>query len=221
MTVYPHYMYSGLEAEPDEEHADGGSESRPSGLAILAKGLPEYGVIDDEERTYALTLLRTYRFPIIGADPENVAPDPFQVGGQCLREFTFDYAILPYQGHYLDGAVKREAEFFNVKMRAAQAGKTHGAQPLALSMLELNPKQLVLTAVKKEERGDGVVVRLYNPTDEAIEGEVTFFRPPALAAQVNMNEKDPRELKVSGNGVRLSPPGDPGCRSPAFSPSMA
>jgi len=193
MTVYPHYMFSGVQA-------------RGKGFSVLVRGLPEYGMIDDESRTYALTLLRTYRFPIIGADPENVQSDPSQSGGQCLRPFEFHYAVLPFKGHYLDGDVKREADFFNVPLRAAQVGKTDGDLPMALSMVEVKPKSLILTAVKREERGDGVIVRLYNSTGEAVKGSVRFFRKPKSAARVNLNEKAPRKLRVTGSGVALTVP---------------
>ena len=194
MTVYPHYLYSGV-------------QGKGRGFAVLARGIPEYGMIDDEPRTYALTLLRTYRFPIIGADPENVAADPTQSGGQCLRTMAFEYAIMPYGGDYRDGELQREAEFFNVPMRAAQLGKTQGGNlPMALSMLEVTPKQLVLTAVKREERGGGGVVRIYNPGDTAVKGTVRFFRKPKSAAEVDLNEKRPRKLAVTGNGATLTVP---------------
>jgi hypothetical protein len=67
-----------------------GVEDGKSRLAILNIGLPEYATLEDENRTIALTLLRTYRFPIIGANPEDVATDEMQVMCQCLRTFIVE-----------------------------------------------------------------------------------------------------------------------------------
>ncbi|MCK5737941.1 hypothetical protein KAH55_02120, partial [bacterium] len=121
---YPQYMFCGVEGKKD-------------GLALINIGLPEYAVYDDETRTIGLSLVRTYRFPIIGADPEDVAVDETQVGTQCLRLFVFDYALYPYGGNWEKGGVYEQASRFNVKMRLNQAGRSTGTLPNTLSFIDV------------------------------------------------------------------------------------
>ncbi len=176
LPYYPQYMFCGVE--------DGNS-----GLAILNIGLPEYAVHEDLDRTIGLTLLRTYRFPIIGADPEDVATDETQTMCQCLRPFVFDYAIYPYQGNWSTGQVYREALQFNLRLHLNQAGRSQGWLPHTMAFVQIEPEQLVLSAIKKSDRGEGLVVRLFNPTEETVLGTIRFWKPIAQANLLNLNEQ--------------------------------
>jgi len=176
LPYYPQYMFCGIE--------DG-----KSGLAILNIGLPEYAVHEDQDRTIGLTLLRTYRFPIIGADPEDVATDETQTMCQCLRPFVFDYAIYPYQGNWDTGQVYREALQFNLRLHLNQTGRSHGTLPHTMAFIHIEPEQLILSAIKKSDRSDGLIVRLFNPTEETISGAIRFWKPIAKANFVNLNER--------------------------------
>ncbi|MCI0495036.1 glycosyl hydrolase-related protein, partial [candidate division KSB1 bacterium] len=174
------------------------------GLAILNIGLPEYAVHDDEKRTIGLTLLRTYRFPIIGADPEDVATDETQVMCQCLRRFTFDYAIYPYARNWDAGQVFRYANQFNLKLRLNQAGKSHGNLPPVLSFMKIDPEQLVLSAVKKSSRQDSLIVRIFNPTEKTVSGTLSFWKKISMANQVDLNEKFIEEAVFDENSIKIN-----------------
>jgi alpha-mannosidase len=47
----------------------------------------------------------------------------------------------------------------------------------------------VLSAVKKSERGEGLAVRLYNPTGQAAPATLRFDRPIREAWRLNLNEE--------------------------------
>jgi len=191
LPYYPQYMFCGV--------GDGAS-----GLAILNIGLPEYAVHEDEARTIGLTLLRTYRFPIIGANPEDVSTDETQVMCQCLRPFMFEYAIYPFQGDWVRGDVHQVANTFNVKLRLNQAGRSQGNLPSTLSFIKVQPNELMLSAIKKAARGNGLVVRLFNPTENTVKGAVSFWKPIRKAQWVNLNEKHLAHAEVRGNAVAVS-----------------
>ncbi|MCR4438083.1 MAG: glycoside hydrolase family 38 C-terminal domain-containing protein [bacterium] len=190
LPYYPQYMFCGVQGEGH-------------GLAILNIGLPEYAVFEDEQRSIALTLVRTYRFPIIGADPENVATDETQVMCQCLRPFTFDYAIFPYAGTWEQAGVYEQANRFNLKLRLAQCGRSTGTLPPTLSFLDIQPATLVLSAVKRSSRTDGLIVRVFNPTEEEVKGTITFWRPVRKAQLVKLNEKPIGPAEVAGRSVEV------------------
>ncbi|MGQ9853306.1 MAG: alpha-mannosidase [Candidatus Oleimicrobiaceae bacterium] len=190
LPYYPQYMFCGVQGEGH-------------GLAILNVGLPEYAVHEDEQRTIGLTLVRTYRFPIIGADPENAATDETQVMCQCLRPFVFDYAIFPYQGTWEQGGVFEQANRFNLKLRLNQTGRSTGDLPSCLSFIRIEPDALVLSAVKRSSRNDSLVVRLFNPTERRVEGVVTFWRPVKRANLVKLNELPLEAATVKGDRLLL------------------
>jgi alpha-mannosidase len=191
LPYYPQYMFCGV--------GDG-----KNGLAILNIGLPEYAVHDDKKRTIGLTLIRTYRFPIIGADPEDVATDETQVMCQCLRRFTFDYAIYPYAGNWDSGQVFRYANQFNLKLRLNQAGKSHGNLSPVLGFIKIDPEQLVLSAVKKSSRQDSLIVRVFNPTEQAVTGTISFWKKILMANQVDLNEKFIAEAVFDENSIKIN-----------------
>ena len=187
---YPQYMFCGVEGKKD-------------GLALINIGLPEYAVYDDETRTIGLSLVRTYRFPIIGADPEDVAVDETQVGTQCLRLFVFDYALYPYGGNWEKGGVYEQASRFNVKMRLNQAGRSTGTLPNTLSFIDVEPADLVLSAVKKAVRSDALIVRVFNPTAKTVTGDIKFWKPVEFANVVNLNEQVQEKANFSGQAVKV------------------
>ena len=51
---------------------------------------------------------------------------------------------------------------------------------------------MVLSAVKRAERGDGVVVRVYNPLPEPVTAELTLVLPFAAVRALTLNEEDER-----------------------------
>ncbi len=190
LPYYPQYLLCGVE--------DG-----KSGLAIFNIGLPEYAVHEDENRTIGLTLLRTYRFPIIGADPEDVAIDEAQVMCQCLRPFAFDYAIYPYQGNWNNGQVYRFANQFNLKLRLNQIGRSMGNLPDSMGFIQIEPEELVLSAIKKSSRNKSLIVRVFNPTEKIVSGTVTFWKSIYQANIVDLNEKVVSTANFNGQGIHI------------------
>lgn len=190
LPYYPQYMFCGVE--------DG-----KSGLAILNIGLPEYAVHEDEERTIGLTLLRTYRFPIIGANPEDVATDETQVMCQCLRPFTYEYAVYPYKDDWRSGGVFQQANQFNLKLRLNQVGRSQGKLPASTGFIQIEPEQLILSAVKRAARNSNLILRIFNPTGEMVEGTIRFSKQIEKANLVNLNEQFISEAHFDGNLVHV------------------
>jgi mannosylglycerate hydrolase len=191
LPYYPQYMFCGIEDEN-------------TGLAILNVGLVEYAAHDDEDRTIGLTLLRTYRFPIIGANPEDVSTDETQTMCHCLRPMTFEYAIYPYAGDWNQGNVFQHANQFNLKLRLNQAGRSQGELPTQMSFIKIEPNQLVLSAVKKSARMDSLVVRIFNPTEETVNGSIKFWKKIKNANLVDLNESPVSKADFKGDSVKIS-----------------
>jgi hypothetical protein len=185
---YPNYGFAGL------------SDGR-RGLAILNLGLPEYFVTGPGHDILALTLLRTMRLKWRPA----AAGEDYAIGLQQLGPQTVRYALYPHAGGWREGKLWQAYRDFSRPLLCATmlgAVRTGGA-----SMLALDAADLEVACVKRAEREDGLIVRIWNPTDAAREGRLTLGVPFRSVAIANLNE-DPRDdadgdLRVSRRTVRL------------------
>jgi len=172
------------------------------GLAVLNEGLREYEALVDDDRTLAITLVRGFpaqQSPVI--DQWDVYP--WMKLAQSLGENVCHYAIMPHAGQWNKGGLYREADRFVLPLETAQAGKGGGEMPKQLSYVEVNREEISLSAMKKCDERDSMVLRLFNPTNEAVDGTVTCHQPIKEAWLTNMNEQRQRRLTADGNSVSV------------------
>lgn len=172
------------------------------GLAVLPKGLFEYEVLEDNEKTVALTLIRACRIKLaVSEEKQTELPDP---GVQCPGVRTFEYAIQPHAGDWKAAELLTAAAEYAVPVRAAVTGRGKGTLPHEASLLALDNGVLHVTAVKQAESGNGLIVRLFNPCGEEQSCRLTFGRPVAAALQCRMDEEGGKEVPADGNAVGLT-----------------
>jgi len=172
------------------------------GLAILNEGLREYEALVDDDRTLAVTLVRGFpaqQSPVI--DQWDVYP--WMKLAQSLGKNECHYAIMPHAGDWLQAGLCGEADRFVLPLETAQAGKGGGEMPKRLSFLEVGPEQISLSAMKKCDERDSMILRLFNPTDDTVEGKVTCYRRIGEAWLTNMNEERREQLAVDGNTISV------------------
>jgi alpha-mannosidase len=172
---------------------------------LANRGLPEYEVLPGEGSvTIALTLLRCVGFlarfdltsrPTI-AGPLVPTPD-----AQMLGRHAFDYALIPHEGDWEQAWP--EAHRFAVPMRARRVEDGSGALPTEGALLALEGPAFVVSALKRAEDGEGVVVRLYNVTSGPASGRVRLVEPFQGAEFVNMEEAFLAEAPLEDGRVRL------------------
>ena len=187
-----------------------------AGLAVLNRGLAEYEVLPDGGRnTIALTLLRCVGYLSRGdgdmptrsdlAGPPMPTPE-----AQCLGPHAFELALAPHAGDWR--AIYRDAYTFRAPVYLRRGTEQEGYVPTAadleiwgregwkpvdlsgdlpaeLSFLALEPGVLALSAVKRAEHGDQLIVRFYNPTDKDLEARLHTFLPIVEAEGTNLNEE--------------------------------
>lgn len=163
------------------------------GLLVAARGLPEYEHITDAAgSTLAITLLRAVGWlsrDDLDCRPGHAGPGRPTPGAQCLGPAAFDYSLIPFGGDAFDLAqAAQEAYAFAAPLRGVAAEATGGTLPPALQLVALDRPELVLTALKPAESGDGVIVRFYNSSREALASRVTFALPVAEITPVNLLE---------------------------------
>ena len=185
------------------------------GLGILNRGLPEYEVVQDGHATtadrsrgqlqVALTLLRCVEWLSRGdlatrrghAGPPEHTPE-----AQCLGHHEFDYALVPHSGDWEaeEALVLREAQAFNTPIRASVTNQHAGQLSSQATLIEVEPRELVVSAIKRSNSGEGLIVRVYNPLSCAVEaslrpGEHSRGKHPHKAFVTNLQE-EPQEERL-------------------------
>ena len=131
------------------------------GLSLLNDS--KYGY-DAKGNVLRLTLLRS-----------PTAPDPLADQG----EQRFAYSLYPHTGSWRQAETMRRGYEFNSPLKVQQAAIHPGTLPDVMSFVTLSPATLTLTAVKKTEDGDGLLLRFYEWAGEA--GTATLHLPAGIA----------------------------------------
>ena len=190
------------------------------GLCILNRGLTEYELLDDQDGTLAITLLRCVGFLSGSGDGPGIAtPD-----AQCLGKRVAHYALFPHAGDWLDARVWQEGHAFRTPLRCVQKGAAYageldtvhrqhwrrghsdiqtGTLPTNDSLLEIQPEFIIVSAVKVAEERDSLVVRIYNMKTEPVESVLVPGFECSRAWRVNLDEDRLCELPVTGGRITL------------------
>jgi alpha-mannosidase len=180
------------------------------GLMIINRGLPEYEFLHptlllstalgtgragsgEAGVTVALTLLRCVERLSRGG--EVLTPL-----AQCQGRRVFEYALLPHSDDWREAVLYHEAHAFNAPLKAMVTDLHEGALPAELSFALVEPTSLVVSAIRVAEAGNGLVLRLYNPTAREVEGRVRLWRPFAQAHLVRLDEEAVAPLASQPDG---------------------
>ena len=173
------------------------------GLAVVAPGLPEYEIVRAEGRSaVALTLLRAVGWlsrDDLATRRGHAGPGIPTPGAQAIGRHAFAFAVFLHEGE--PARALSEAHRFANPLVAEAAAVHEGPLPPRMRFLQVSPPQVVLTALKPAEEGEGIVVRLYNPSAEPLEAVVEFWRADLAAALVDLEERPRRPLPCEGGRV--------------------
>jgi len=198
----PGEYYPEMQTLPQQGFVDLSDGTR--GLALLNRNLIEFEARDDEARTLYLTLFRGVRNRIC---TEFRSPSDYrdQRGGQQLGRLEFEYAIYPHAGGWEEGRVFAEAEAYAVAIGAIQTGAHHqGTLPLEGSFLDLESDALVLSALKRAEDRETLILRCFNPTGEDMVSRIRVMPEVKKAWRTNLDEVREEELAVTDGTIEIA-----------------
>ena len=138
------------------------------GVALLNDGKYGHDVLGN---VMGLSLLRSPVFPDLLADE----------GKQ-----SFSYALLPHRGDWFQGGVLAEAEDLNQPL-LLRSGKVADDQTWVAARLSDRP--LALSALKPDEAGKGLILRVYEPSGGRSEPQMALPEGWSLSGQVNLLEE--------------------------------
>jgi len=167
------------------------------GITFMNRGIPATEIRDS--KVY-LTLLRSVG--ILSADAEAGALIPTPDALELNKDYTFEYALKHHDGDWKESkAYKHGQEYQHLPLTVQTTSR--GNLPQEFSFLELKPDNLILSALKKAEDSDDVILRFFETKGEETAAEVTLFRRIKRAAVADFLEREEYELKPDGNGLKL------------------
>ena len=203
-------------------------DGKDEGIAILNEGIHEYEHLLDDKGTIAVTLLRATEF--IYRDPGSIVTDDTWIvpGNQCIRRINLRMAIYPHIGSYLEAKVATKTKEFQnpllsyyqpVDVRKFMVGRaavqdseikeifyredSHASLvlPREQSFIGIDGENIVLSAVKKAEKDNKVIIRLYNTSNEQSKATLRFSKPLSEAFIVNLKEEAIDRLNIAGDYI--------------------
>ena len=175
------------------------------GLAILNRGLPEYEIIPDNN-TIALTLLRCVGWLSRG-DLEykkgNAGHSFATPEAQCLGENIFSYVLIPHQGSWDNARISQKTKQYKTKVLTRQLKNQPGNLSDKYSFIQLEGKYLEISAIKKNEFEDKLVLRVYNLIDEKTTGKIKLGFNINKIYLGKLDESYKEELPYN-NGVEIA-----------------
>lgn len=168
--------------------------------ADLGDGKNGFSLLNDSKYGYdakgnvlRLTLLRA-----------PVYPDPDADRGR--HEFT--YSLYPHAGTWKDAETVRRGYELNYKLHGEQTMGHTGELPTRHSFVSVEPSNLVLTAMKRSEDGDGLILRFYEWAGRQTEARITVPAGAMGAVENNLMEHraagEDAKLTVEGKVVKFS-----------------
>ena len=172
------------------------------GLAFLsAGGLHEGGVRDDQRRSMQITLLRSFRRTFTTAGE----PDGLEKGEIHLR-----YALMTFSGDLDKVQAIQTANELQSGILTRQSGKISsgypklaGDQNIPQSFIEQLDQNLILSALKNAEDGNGLILRFWNPTNQSQTETVQFNKSIHEAGYCKLSEDNlpGKQPRMQGNRI--------------------
>ncbi|MGT2784422.1 mannosylglycerate hydrolase [Streptococcus merionis] len=180
-------------------------DNEDRGVAVIPKGVREYEIIGDDFDKIRLTLFRTYGY----MGRENLLYRPGRASGetvittpdaQCHKVMNFEFSAIYYQGdmnsyklatvvsNYLkDVQVYQYSDYLNTRLRFTQFD-VKKYLPMEYSIFSIDGDG-VLSVVKKAEKKDGYIIRLFNGDYKNTNNiSISFYNKPTVIELVDLKE---------------------------------
>ncbi|MBI4461548.1 MAG: alpha-mannosidase [Acidobacteria bacterium] len=148
------------------------------GLSVLNDS--KYGY-DARDNVLRLTLLRSSAYPDPHAD-------------EGFHRFT--YSLYPHAGSWREAGTVRRGYELNYRLLPVVAHAHQGSLPPTHSFVQVEPENIVLTAIKKAEDDDSVIFRFYEFAGRESRVSLRLPQPAVHAYETNLMEEVERELPL-------------------------
>ena len=172
------------------------------GMTLINQGLPEYEAIRTEKGTsILLTLLRCVGWlsrddlkTRKGRAGPRLYPDLRTPDAQCLGRHEFRYSLVIHEGGWKDNKVWRDAYNHNTPLILHPTSQHLGPLAQEFSFVQIKPESLIISAMKKGELRNSLILRIFNPESKQTEVEIYTHKKIMNAHFVNLYEKKNKDL---------------------------
>jgi len=201
-----------VNAAPLQSFVDAGDSTR--GMTVLSEGLMEYEVLPaaTDPAAIALTVLRAVGWlsrEDLATRRGNAGPSLETPGAQCLGTHEFRFAFVPRAEPLSEGELCDLGRRFlappslvvgtNGPKRDAPLRRRH-----SFLALDRGPEEVSLSALKKADDRDCVIMRVFNPGDRLVETQVSSDRALSGAHRTNLREQRQQSVPVQDGRARLT-----------------
>lgn len=176
-------------------------QERRNGMALLTEGLREFEVTGERQKTFALTLLRGVG--VLGK--EDLLLRPGRPSGikmpvpdsQMRGQLTCRFSLFSFNGTPVSAGVAQQAKswltpvhcYNKIPWDAMKLNRASFTTLCSYSLLTLAPNGCVLSALKKAEDRDEMILRLYNPSEtRSCDVALSVNREVQACCETDMNE---------------------------------
>lgn len=173
-----------------------------NGIAVFSEGLREFEVIGEENKTFAITLLRGVG--LLGKEDLLLRPGrpsgiKMPVSDSQLRgSFSCRLSLFSYIGTPVTAGVAQQARawltpvqcYNKIPWDAMKLNKAKFNVPESYSLLKMPPVGCLISALKKAEDRQELILRLFNPAElTSCDATVAFSRKVMTCTETMMNER--------------------------------
>lgn len=177
-------------------------QEKRNGLALFTEGLREFEVVGDKQKAFALTLLRGVG--LLGK--EDLLLRPGRPSGikmpvpdsQVRGPLTCRFSLFSFSGTPENAGVAQQAKswltpvqcYNKIPWDAMKLNRASFITPESYSLLALSPTGCVLSALKKAEDRDELILRLFNPSQSSACDATLSMNPTVKrCCETDMNER--------------------------------
>jgi len=183
---------------PGQKWIDYTDEEANYGVSILNDC--KYG-FDHANNVLRVTLLRSPRYPFSrkeaqlaraeGKDPRKLKKKPTDQGVHEIR-----LAVYPHRGDWREASTVRKAYEFNYPLLTQYEKIHNGSLPKSHSFMKVKPENVIISAIKKAEDSEDLILRLYETASKRTKVEISFDKELKKAAETDLIEREIRQLKT-------------------------
>jgi alpha-mannosidase len=158
------------------------------GLAFFSRGVP---INEVKAGNIYCTLLRSVSVLSTDGQSGPLIPTPQAME---LGEHTYTYAVYPHSGDWRKARIHQRGHEFNHRLFALQTDSQNLKNEFKSFILE--PDNLILSALKRAEKDDSVIVRFFETRGEKCHATLQMPSQIKSANCVNLLEEEESELDI-------------------------
>jgi alpha-mannosidase len=114
--------------------------------------------------------------------------------------------MYPHTGGWLEADTELRGYELNYQLLPVVAEAHEGSLPASHSFVQIEPKNVILSAMKKAEDDNGVIFRFYEFQGKPAQVRLRLPEPATEAVQTNLMEKEEKTLSLGADGREIVVP---------------